>query len=41
MFQLETPNTRFEYLAICSKGYWGQNVIKGHSRSSGVTKCKK
>ena len=33
MFQLETPNTRIEHLAICSKGYWGQispKVIQGH-----------
>ena len=32
MFQLETPNIRFEHLAICSKGYCGQNspkVIQG------------
>ena len=36
MFQLETPNTRFEYLAICAKCYWGQmspTVIQGHMGS--------
>ena len=33
MFQLETINIRFEHLAICSKGCWGQRsakVIQGH-----------
>ena len=41
MFQLETPNIRFKHLDICSNGYWGSKVTKGHSRLSGVTKCKK
>ena len=41
MFQIETSNIGFEHLAICSKGYWGSKVTKDHSRSSGVTKCKK
>ena len=39
MFQLETPNTRFEYLGIYSKGYWGQvspKVIQGHLGSLSV-----
>ena len=39
MFQLETPNTRFEYLDICSNGYWGQmspKVIQGHLGSLSV-----
>ena len=39
MFQLETPNTRIEYLDICSKGYWGQmspKVIQGHLGSLSV-----
>ena len=39
MFQLETPNTRFEYLVICSKGYWCQmspKVIQGHLGSRSV-----
>ena len=39
MFQLETPNTRFKYLAICSKGDWGQmspKVIQGHLGSLSV-----
>ena len=39
MFQLETPNIRFEHSAICSKGYWGQRsprVIQGHLGSLSV-----
>ena len=41
MFHLETPNSRFEYLAICSKGYSGQmspKVIQGHLGSLSVEK---
>ena len=33
MFQLQTPNIRFEHLDICSKGHWGQRspkIIPGH-----------
>ena len=41
MFQLQTPNIGFKHLDICSNGYWGSKVTKGHSRSPGVTKCKK
>ena len=39
MFQLETPNTRFEYLVICFKGYWCQmspKVIQCHLGSRSV-----
>ena len=41
MFLLKTPNIRLKHLNICYKSYWGQRSPKGHSRSSGVTKCKK
>ena len=36
MFQLQTPNIRFEHLDTCSKGYLGQRspeVIQGHQGS--------
>ena len=39
MFQLEITNIRFEHLAICSKGCWGQKsskVIQGHLGSLSV-----
>ena len=39
MFQLEATNIRFEPLAICSKGCWGQKspkVIQGHLGSLSV-----
>ena len=36
MFQLETTNTRFEYLAICSKGQMSPKVIQGHLVSLSV-----
>ena len=39
MFQLEAANIRFEPLAICSKGCWGQKspkVIQGHLGSLSV-----
>ena len=45
MFQLQTPNIGFKHLDLntwtCSNGYWLSKVTKGHSRSPGVTKCKK
>ena len=43
MFQIETPNIRFKHLAICSKGYWGQQspeVIQGHQGSLNVKNKK-
>ena len=39
MFQQQTPNTTFEYLALCFKGYCGQRspqVIQTHLGSLSV-----
>ena len=43
MFKLETKNIRFEHLAICFKGYWGQRspkVTQGHQESLSVKNKK-
>ena len=43
MFQLQTPNIRFEHVDTCSKGYWGQRspeVIQGHQGSLRVKNKK-
>ena len=43
MFQLETPNIRYEHMSTHSKGYWGQRspeVIQGHQGSLSVKNKK-
>ena len=43
MFQLQTPNIKFEHLDKCSKGFWGQRspeVIQGHQWSPSVKNKK-
>ena len=43
MFQLQTPNIKFEHLDKCSKGFWGQRsteIFQGHQGSQSVKNKK-